>query len=82
MSDSKIAHEGHELLLSFWTAPAERSGDGAFVLGKGANIRKPFSQSGVALRLPQQSKTLRLLGRGDEIQCSRHFARRINLNNF
>jgi len=34
---------------SFWTAPAKRSGDGAF------EFRSGF-QSGVALRLPPQSK--------------------------
>jgi len=38
----------------FWTAPAERSADGAF-----ASPAKMtgFFQSGVALRLPPQSKT-------------------------
>ena len=32
-----------------WTAPAERSGDGAFICNRAL-------QSGVALRLPPQSK--------------------------
>ncbi len=41
----------------FWTAPAERSGDGAFARTR---VIEPYNasgvQSGVALRLPPQSK--------------------------
>jgi hypothetical protein len=45
--------------LRFWTAPAERSGDGAFARMK-IELRAdafPPGESGVALRLPPQSKT-------------------------
>ena len=38
-----------EKIARFWTAPAGRSGDGAFVCDRSF-------QSGVALRLPPQSK--------------------------
>jgi hypothetical protein len=42
----------------FWTAPAKRSGDGAF--GWHGAFDCPIrSQSGVALRLPPQSKSFR-----------------------
>jgi hypothetical protein len=43
----------------FWTAPAERSGDGAFGRKQPLRIReiRRACESGVALRLPPQSKT-------------------------
>jgi hypothetical protein len=43
-----------------WTAPAERSGDGAFANAAGVRVMKALGvrKSGVALRLPPQSKTL------------------------
>src|ERR1043165_5224529 len=42
---------------AFWSAPAERSGDGAFGLSPRFSCQ-PTPQSGVALRLPPQSKML------------------------
>jgi hypothetical protein len=39
----------------FWSAPAERSGDGALVEGTAKRI-----QSGVALRLPPHSKNVEI----------------------
>jgi len=44
----------------FWTAPAERSGDGAFERAKDLQIFHAacVGESSVALRLPPQSKTL------------------------
>jgi hypothetical protein len=39
-----------------WSAPAERSGDGAFARRDVTEMFAKF-QSGVALRLPPQSKT-------------------------
>jgi hypothetical protein len=44
----------------FWTAPAERSDDGAFERTRSADDSNPRGacESGVALRLPPQSKTL------------------------
>jgi len=46
-----------------WTAPAERSGDGAFELTEppGSQNACRADESGVALRLPPQSKTLAAL---------------------
>jgi len=42
---------------ALWSAPAERSGDGAFGGGRVCNLPSgPASQSGVALRLPPHSK--------------------------
>jgi hypothetical protein len=43
----------------FWTAPAERSGDGAFRRKQPLRTRemRRACESGVALRLPPQSKT-------------------------
>src|SRR5437879_2946509 len=40
---------------AFWSAPAERSGDGAFGLSARFSCQ-PTPQSGVALRLPPQSR--------------------------
>ena len=50
-------------IASSWSAPAERSGDGAIVQAKRQRINKDFraGQSGVALRLPPQSMTLRFI---------------------
>jgi hypothetical protein len=64
--DSFRSHEpGRAALLrrpgiwALWSAPAERSGDGALAL-----VPQPghARQSGVALRLPPHSKTLRPAG--------------------
>jgi hypothetical protein len=52
----------------FWTAPAERSGDGAFVCNRNF-------QSGVALRLPPQSKFAAIIRRLTSLDNRR---RRIN----
>jgi hypothetical protein len=43
----------------FWTAPAERSGDGAFRRAEIVRVTDGFGacESGVALRLPPQSMT-------------------------
>ena len=43
-----------------WTAPAERSGDGAFANAAGVRVVKALGprENGVGLRLPPQSKTL------------------------
>jgi len=49
-----------------WSAPAKRSDDGAF-RGTGQFDHRGCFQSGVALRLPPHSKTLR------EVQLSRQF---------
>src|SRR4051794_16846814 len=48
--------------FSLWTAPAERSGDGAFERAGRPRIREGSRacESGVALRLPPQSKWVRL----------------------
>jgi len=45
----------------FWTAPAERSGDGAFGRAAGLRISTRFerTKSSVALRLPPHSMTRR-----------------------
>jgi hypothetical protein len=45
----------------FWTAPAKRSGDGAFRTRQARKHSGTFLESGVALRLPPQSKTCRSL---------------------
>src|SRR5829696_4275733 len=43
-----------------WTAPAERSGDGAFGTGNaGGKLSRARRKSGVALRLPPHSKAAR-----------------------
>jgi hypothetical protein len=53
-----LSHRGRN--IHFWTAPTERSGDGAFVRTGSARINENFCprESGVALRFPPQSKTL------------------------
>jgi hypothetical protein len=53
----------------FWTAPAKRSGDGAFDWRKMSKSPVCSCQSGVALRLPPQSKTLRV-GRASSHVCA------------
>src|ERR1043166_4855569 len=42
-----------------WTAPAERSDNGAFAQRNDPTVRTGLPQSGVALRLPPHSKTRR-----------------------
>jgi hypothetical protein len=54
-----------QIAARFWSAPAKRSGDGAFELGENVNIRKAFFQSGVApalAGLPPQSKRFAKFG--------------------
>ena len=52
-----------------WTPPAERSGDGAFGSRRGASVRDASAQSGVALRLPPQTKTLPRSDRSSTPRC-------------
>jgi hypothetical protein len=58
------AKRSHEPAVALWSAPAERSGDGAFSLARqralpgSPRVDRIPRQSGVALRLPPHSKTL------------------------
>ena len=54
-----------------WSAPAERSGDGAFVRAGRKQTSKGLRahESGVALRFPPQSKTLRARRAGVICAC-------------
>lgn len=61
-------------MQAFWTAPAERSDDGAFTQPKAldSSDRSCGRKSGVASHLPPQSKNLPVLRFG-EVRVSPHF---------
>ena len=61
LQNSSRARGPSAVAPAFWSAPAERSGDGAFARTRRqrtTNNCRPL-ESGVALRFPPQSKTLR-----------------------
>ena len=53
---SELANGGMSVVPASWSAPAERSGDGAFARQDAPEDSHTPGQSGVALRLPPQSK--------------------------